>query len=191
MDQIKIGSFLRELRKEKGFTQEQLAEKFGVSGRTVSRWENGNNMPDISILVELADYYNVDIRELIDGERKSEDMDKQTKEIVEKVVDYTTEDKEQIIKKTLLWSRIGIVTLFLAIVISLYYTGNNTFVTNFRDELFWVTGLALLTIMFQASGKAGEIRKNKKKQRMLLIIMMSVMFLLGLLVMILIGAFGS
>ena len=191
MDQVKIGSFLRELRKEKGFTQEQLAEKFGVSGRTVSRWENGNNMPDISILVELADYYNVDIRELIDGERKSEDMDKQTKEIVEKVVDYTTEDKEQIIKKTLLWSRIGIVTLFLAIVISLYYTGNNTFVTNFRDELFWVTGLALFTIMFQASGKAGEITKNKKKQRMLLIIMMSVMFLLGLLVMILIGAFGS
>ena len=98
--------------------------------------------------------------------------------------------KEQIIKKTLLWSRIGIVTLFLAIVISIYYTGSNNFVTNFRNELLWVTGLALFTIMFQASGKAGEIRKNKKKQRMFLIIMMSVMFVLMLLVMILIGAFG-
>mgnify|MGYP002862560275 CR=1 FL=1 len=59
MDQKKIGSFMKELRKQKGLTQEQLAEQFGVSDRTVSRWENGNNMPDLSILVELADYYDV------------------------------------------------------------------------------------------------------------------------------------
>lgn len=59
MDQVKIGRFMRELRKEKALTQEQLAEKFGVSNRTVSRWENGNNMPDISILIELADFYGV------------------------------------------------------------------------------------------------------------------------------------
>ena len=47
MDQIKIGKFLAELRKEKGMTQEQLAEKFYVARRTVSRWETGSNMPDI------------------------------------------------------------------------------------------------------------------------------------------------
>lgn len=46
MDQIQIGSFLKTLRLEKSLTQEQLAEQFGVTGRTVSRWENGNNMPD-------------------------------------------------------------------------------------------------------------------------------------------------
>lgn len=56
MDQVKIGNFLKKLRKEKGITQEQLAEILNVSGRTVSRWENGNNMPDISILVDIADY---------------------------------------------------------------------------------------------------------------------------------------
>ena len=50
MDQKKIGGFLKELRKEKEMTQEQLAEKFNVSSRTVSRWENGNNMPDLDIL---------------------------------------------------------------------------------------------------------------------------------------------
>ena len=71
MDQKRIGSFLRELRTEKGLTQEQLAEKLNVSGRTVSRWENGNNMPDLSIIVELADFYDIDIRELLNGERKS------------------------------------------------------------------------------------------------------------------------
>ena len=81
IDQIKIGGFLRELRKEKELTQEQLAEKFGVSSRSVSRWENGNTMPELGILVELADYYEVDIKEIIDGERKSEIMKTEEKEI--------------------------------------------------------------------------------------------------------------
>ena len=62
------------MRKEKGFTQEQLAEIFKVSGRTISRWETGSNMPDISLLVELADFFDVDVRELIDGVRKNEIM---------------------------------------------------------------------------------------------------------------------
>ena len=56
MDTKKIGAFLKQCRKENNLTQEQLAEKFGVSARTVSRWETGSNMPDISILIELADY---------------------------------------------------------------------------------------------------------------------------------------
>ena len=74
MDQKKIGVFLKELRKEKELTQEQLAEIVQVSNRTVSRWENGNNMPDLDILIEISDYYEVDLREILDGERKSEDM---------------------------------------------------------------------------------------------------------------------
>ena len=62
MDTKKIGAFLKQCRKEKNLTQEQLAEKFGVSARTVSRWETGSNMPDLSILVELADYYDIEIK---------------------------------------------------------------------------------------------------------------------------------
>ena len=61
IDQVKIGNFLKELRKENGKTQEEIAEMFGVSSRSVSRWENGNTMPDLGILVELADFYNVSI----------------------------------------------------------------------------------------------------------------------------------
>ena len=71
MNQQKIGTFLKELRNEKNITQEQLAERFCVSRRTVSRWETGNNMPDLDILIEMADYYGVDLRELLDGERKN------------------------------------------------------------------------------------------------------------------------
>ena len=54
MEQKKIGTFLKKLRKEKNITQEELAEKLNVSNRTVSRWETGSNMPDISLLVQLS-----------------------------------------------------------------------------------------------------------------------------------------
>ena len=67
MDQKKTGQFLKTLRNEKGLTQEQLAQKFNVSNRSVSRWETGTNLPDISLLVEIADFYDVDVREIIDG----------------------------------------------------------------------------------------------------------------------------
>jgi transcriptional regulator with XRE-family HTH domain len=88
MNQIKIGSFLKELRKEKGLTQEQLAEQLNVSNRSVSRWETGNNMPDLSMLIALAEYYDVDVREIIDGERKSESMNEEMKDTLQKVADY-------------------------------------------------------------------------------------------------------
>ena len=114
MDQVKIGTFLRELRKEKNLTQEQIAEQFGVAARTVSRWENGNNMPDLSILVELADYYDVDIRELIDGERKSENMTEEMKDTLESVADYSVEEKE-IILKGLYANIIASVILFIVL----------------------------------------------------------------------------
>ena len=95
MNQIKIGEFLKELRKEKGLTQEQLAEQFNVSRRSVSRWETGSNLPDVDILIEMADYYEVDLRELIDGERKSEKMNEELKETVLKVAEYSNEEKKE------------------------------------------------------------------------------------------------
>jgi transcriptional regulator with XRE-family HTH domain len=99
MNQKRTGEFLKQLRKEKNLTQEQLAEKFLVSGRTVSRWETGSNMPDLSVLVELSDFYDVDIREIIDGERKSENMDKELKDTVLKIAEYSNEDKLKVTKR--------------------------------------------------------------------------------------------
>lgn len=98
MNQVKVGSFLKELRKEKGLTQEQLAEQLSVSNRSVSRWETGSTLPDISIMIELAQFYEVDIKEIIDGERKSENMDKEVIETLERVGEYTGAEKKKIIK---------------------------------------------------------------------------------------------
>ena len=88
MDQVKIGSFLKKLRKEKNLTQEQLAEQLGVSNRTISRWETASNMPDIVMLVEIADFYDVSIPEIIEGERKSETMNQEAKETAIKMAEY-------------------------------------------------------------------------------------------------------
>lgn len=95
VNQKKIGVFLKQLRNEKGITQEQLAEILGVSGRTVSRWETGTNLPDISILVEISEYYNVEMKEILDGERKSKNMDNELKETLLKVADYNELEKQR------------------------------------------------------------------------------------------------
>ena len=95
MDLQKIGLFLKELRKEKELTQEQLAETLNVSRRTVSRWETGSNMPDLDLLMEMADLYQVDLRDLLNGERKSEPMDTELKEVVTQVAEYSNAEKQR------------------------------------------------------------------------------------------------
>lgn len=72
MDQVKIGRFISELRKEKGYTQEKLGEILRVTNKTVSRWENGNYMPDIEMLSLLSKEFGVSINELVIGERLTE-----------------------------------------------------------------------------------------------------------------------
>ena len=99
MDSMKTGRFLQELRKEKGLTQEQLAEQMSVARRTVSRWETGSNMPDLDILIELSDLYSVDLREILSGERKSERMNQELKETVLQVADYSNEEKAKLLRK--------------------------------------------------------------------------------------------
>lgn len=117
MDQQKIGSFLKSLRKEKGITQEKLAEELGVSGRTVSRWETGNNMPDISVLIEISEFYDVSIPEIVDGERKSENMDDESKKVAESLSDYADADKTKTIKEIRQLSLVGVAALAIYFII--------------------------------------------------------------------------
>ena len=99
MDQQKIGEFLKTLRKENNLTQEELADKLNVSRRTVSRWETGSNLPDLGILVELADFYDFDMREIFNGERKNENMEKELKETMLMAADYTDDRMTKILKR--------------------------------------------------------------------------------------------
>lgn len=162
IDQIKIGGFLRELRKEKELTQEQLAEKFGVSSRSVSRWENGNTMPELGILVELADYYEVDIKEIIDGERKSEIMEQ--KETLRKVADYAEAEKKLVVKRRCIVTFVGTLIFALSIMIGCVIFPKLPEDSFLRSNSLWliigVIGLALLWGII-----IHENRKNSKQSK--------------------------
>ena len=161
MDQKKTGYFLRELRKIKGFTQEQLAEHLNVSGRTVSRWETGMTMPDLDRLIELADLYDIDIRELIDGERKDEKMDKETKDTLKKVADYAETEKKMLAKR--LCNMTAGTLIIFAFYLVVHYTG---FVTgkpyqNLSDFALGLTAAALALNIMYCMGVLDKIRAAK------------------------------
>lgn len=69
MDQKKVGAFLSQLRREAGLTQEALGRELGVTNKTVSRWENGNYLPDVEMLLLLSQRYGVTVNELLTGQR--------------------------------------------------------------------------------------------------------------------------
>ncbi len=113
MDQKKTGRLLKELRSEKGLTQEQLSEMLGVSNRSISRWENGVNMPDFDLVIELANYYQISIEELLDGERKENMIDKKTEETLLKVADYSNQEKMVLSKRLNLLFILGVIAFIL------------------------------------------------------------------------------
>ena len=77
MDQIKIGKFIAEKRKEVNLTQEQLAEKLNISKNAVSKWERGLNLPDVSIMQDLCKILNITLNELFIGEKIQEEVYKE------------------------------------------------------------------------------------------------------------------
>ena len=164
MEQQKVGSFLRTLRREKNLTQEQLAEQLHVSGRTVSRWETGSNMPDISLLVELAEFYEVSIPEIIDGERKSETMNEEAKETALKLSDYTDTVNRKL-KTRLLWMTLaalaGMVVFAVLDILGLH--------TPFYDFVAGVglgLGYGMLAVLaLYLSGILGRIKARRLMHR--------------------------
>ena len=162
MNQKNIGSFLKILRKEKNLTQEQLAEQFNVSSRTVSRWETGSNMPDLSLLVELADFYNVDIREIIDGERKSEIMNSEEKETLKLVADYAENEKGILLKRLRIISIVGLCSIIVGFVMLNLGTDNNMFYVYVMGTSFGLAMGALIVAVFYSTGVLSYLRKNIK-----------------------------
>ena len=164
IDQIKIGGFLRELRKEKELTQEQLAEKFGVSSRSVSRWENGNTMPELGILVELADYYEVDIKEIIDGERKSEIMRTEEKETMQKVAAYAEAEKKSVVKRKCIVTFIGTMVFALSIMVGYIVFPKLPEDSFLRSDGLWL-GIGVLGLVLLWGIVIRENRKNSMQAK--------------------------
>ena len=161
MDQQKVGSFLKELRREKGLTQEQLAEEFHTTNRSVSRWENGRNMPDISLLVELADFYDVDVRELIDGERKSEMMNEEIRGVASKMADYADEQRSKLLVWVRCISLVGVVVM--VVILALQTFGYEPGIISFLCYGLSVVAFVVMVILaLYTNGKLEELAAHKK-----------------------------
>lgn len=180
MDQIKIGAFLKDLRKERNLTQEEIADKFGVSQRSVSRWENGNTMPDISVLIELADFYDVDLREILNGGRRAENMNEDLKETLDMVADYTMEEKKKISKELSVFCWVSAACFAVLGIIIVFKLNQDNFWWNQTASLCYTLGLIYSVFSFfglqQLTGKIEK--KNEGKLTFALIWIGMIIFIL-------------
>lgn len=95
MNQEKIGKFIAECRKTKNMTQQELAEKLNVSDRTVGNWENGRNMPDLSLFKPLCNELNISLNDLMSGEKvKEREYQEKLEENTINIIDYTNKKIE-------------------------------------------------------------------------------------------------
>jgi transcriptional regulator with XRE-family HTH domain/DNA-directed RNA polymerase subunit RPC12/RpoP len=117
MDQIKIGKFIAECRKNQNLTQLQLAEKLNITDRAVSKWERGKSMPDSSIMLELCEILKISVNDLLSGEVIS--MDNYSKELEKNLMEMV-KAKEQSDKRLLtmeLFFGISFTIVFVAIIL--------------------------------------------------------------------------
>ena len=169
MDQKKTGYFLKILRSEKQLTQEQLAERFNVSSRTVSRWETGSNMPDISVLLELADFYEIDIREIIDGERKSEKMNEELKETVMKVTDYADANNARILKRVRIIGITGVIAMVTAMIMETCGVAVSPIWEMVKQDLYgWTLGTLIANVLY-TTGWLKRISEKKDVRKKMII----------------------
>ena len=162
-----IGAFLKLLRNEKGITQEQLAEILGVSGRTVSRWETGTNLPDLSILVQISEYYDVEIKEILNGERKSENMDNKLKETLLKVSDYNELEKQRAARAGNLSFCIMFLMCAVTIVAQMLMTGNLSRVIG-ETVIMLVGGMVYISCAVKDGAWNGTLIKSTPKNDMII-----------------------
>lgn len=98
MDQIKIGKFIAQQRKEQSMTQRQLADILGISDKTVSKWETGNGLPEVSLMMPLCDSLKINVNELLSGERLTDFNYKvKAEENIMDLVNERAESKKKII----------------------------------------------------------------------------------------------
>ena len=132
MNQEKIGKFIAECRKNKKLTQLELADKLGVSDKSVSKWETGKCMPDLSLFKPLCEELNITINELLSGEKlDKKDYQNKLEENIVNIVDYN--DKKSDVFGYIIFSFIGILSMIIGISFH-----NTNFIFPLLFELFGI-----------------------------------------------------
>ncbi len=146
IDKEKFGKFISELRKEKGMTQKELAEKLYISDKAVSKWERGHSIPDITLLIPLAEIFGISVTELLECQRieKTDGLDvEKTDDIVKKVIGMSEDvsDRPRIKKKNV-GIYLGCVLISFLEMFGLYQVQEKLNVMLF--PAFMMTGMAML-----------------------------------------------
>ena len=126
MDQVKVGKFIAECRKNKNLTQFQLAEKLNITDRAISKWETGKGMPDSSIMLDLCSELDISVNELLSGEKIS--MNDYNKKAEENLVEMAKKEEIQN-KKMMMYELVigGLSTItFLVFIFTLSFAVENT-----------------------------------------------------------------
>lgn len=117
MSQNKIGEFIQQSRKAKGFTQKDLGDRIGVSDKTISKWENGNSIPDTSILNELCATLDINVNELLSGEKLTPEIYSMKAE--ENMMNLL-EDNQKQQRSTILPFAAGVILLLLTGLLAIF-----------------------------------------------------------------------
>ncbi|HBB20647.1 MAG TPA: transcriptional regulator [Ruminococcus sp.] len=160
MDTIKIGRFLKELRKENQLTQEQLGEKLGVTNKTVSRWETGTYLPPVECLSMLSEMYGVSINELVAGERLdherfSEAADENLTQALEEN-EKRRKATEQKLSIMMLLSTLVAVAVILLIPGGGQFAGRKLLIIGLVVVLAFISNTLCLTAMLLNKEKSGK-----------------------------------
>lgn len=171
MDIVKIGKFIAENRKKKNLTQAQLAEKLGVTSKTISRWENGNYMPDISLLKPISEELDITLNDLLSGEKvEKEKYQEKLEENMLMTIDYST---KKVYEKN---NAISILLIVFGIVIAFFS------MTTFPSESSWGSIGSVFGGMISVVGVGKLTKKYGYLKRLLSIIGYFLVFVLMLFV---------
>ena len=127
MNQEQIGKFIAELRKEKNMTQQELADKIGVTDRAISNWENGRRLPDLSLIKVVASELDISVAELLNGRKLNKEELEELKITINNLLEYNTMEEIKKIKKSNSAFTVSFVFIVLAII------GNEL---NFTSDIF-------------------------------------------------------
>ena len=166
MDTKKIGAFIAMNRKKKGYTQEQLAEKLGVTNKTISRWENGHYMPDLSLLEPLSKELDITLNELLAGEEivKEEAMEYSEQNLIQ-TIDYTDKKIKNEHKK------ISLFIIGIGILISLCAF------TVFPSESSWSSIYSMIGLFLFVVGTFRELKITSLLKKGLVSIILFILLL--------------
>ena len=164
MNSDKIGKFISKLRKEKNMTQQELGDLLGINGKSISKWERGINLPDISILKDLTNIFNISIEELLNGERKN--------------ISTSSKKDNQYFKILLLLTISVIIILFTILTINNHYQysvfhieSNNALLNvdgyiifNPDNEIFLINQIEYKSEIVKETDRIKIILKNNNKE---------------------------